>query len=190
MDLFLQVWGGLFYLLAKVFLAHAEGEESSKWRIPGWFVYLYGIPPWVLILAEEHNWIAMTIEVGAAPAMILGIIFAKKGREDIPPLLDNLTKVFVYGLIIAGFGYSIYEFGGINSFSQILECGITAGSLVGTYLLSKKDGQGWLWFVLMNVSMGTLMGMQEKWILVLLQVVSLYFAISGYRRSRRRNGKR
>jgi len=186
LDIFLQVWGGAFYLLAKIFLSLAEGEENSKWRVRGWIIYLFGVPPWVIVLAHNRNWIATAIEAGGVPAMILGIIITTRQLVHAPPMLDRITRVFVWGLMFIGVIYSVYDFGGITALSQILECGVTAGFLIGTYLLAKKDRRGWLCFMLMNTSMGTLMAMQEKWIFSILQAVSLHFVISGWRKSRRK----
>jgi hypothetical protein len=189
MEILLQLWGGLFYLFAKIFLAHAEGEKNSKWRKYDWIIYLLGIPPWVIVLALNHNWIAMAIEAGGAPAIILGIIVAVRQLEHAPYLLEKGTQIFTWVLIIFGTIYSIYDFGGINTFSQILELGVTVGFLLGTYLLAKKDGQGWFCFIIMNASMGTLMAIQEKWIFTLLQVVSICFVIYGFIKSKRQNKK-
>jgi hypothetical protein len=185
MEIVLQMWGGVFYLLAKVFLAHAEGKENSKWRVLGWVIYLLGIPPWAIVLAQNHNWIAMAVEIGGAPAIILGITIAIKKLKKIPNLIDQSIKLFVWMLIIIGFLYSIYDFKGINNFSQILELGVTVGFLMGTYLLAKKERTGWLYFLLMNTSMGLLMAIQGKWIFAILQVVSIFFVIYGFTKSRK-----
>ena len=75
MDIFLQIWGGGCYLLNKILLSRAEGkDESTKLRIWGWFVYLVGLPAWVIILVLKNDWIAATIEAGGAPAMLLGLM--------------------------------------------------------------------------------------------------------------------
>ncbi len=179
----MQVWGGVFYLLAKVFLAYAEGKKNSLWRVRGWLVYLLGVPPWVIILWQKHNWIAMGVEAGGAPAMLLALYSAVKQLEQNPSRAESFVKIFVRVLVIVGVAYSMYDFGGITSLSQILELGVTAGYLIGTYLLAKKDRRGWLCFILMNLSMGILMVRQEKWILVLLQTASIFFAVSGFRRA-------
>lgn len=183
MDIFLQIWGGVFYLLAKVFLSYSEGEKDSKWRIYGWLVYLVGIPAWIIVLAQNHNWIAMMIEVGGAPAMILGIIVAIQ-KPNYFSKIDIAIKTSVWVLLIIGISYSIYESHGIILLSQILECGVTIGYLVGTYLLAKRNGNGWLFFALMNLSMGTLMTIQNKWIFVILQIISLYYVFKGFKKSK------
>ena len=41
MDIFLQVWGGVCYLLNKILLSRAEGAENDgNWRVDGWLLYL------------------------------------------------------------------------------------------------------------------------------------------------------
>lgn len=184
MDIFLQMWGGIFYLLAKVFLSYSEGKENYKWRICGWLAYLAGIPAWIVVLAQNHNWIAMTIELGGAPAMIFGIITTIQ-KPNYFPKIDIVVKIFVWVLVIIGIVYSVYESHGIILLSQTLECGVTIGYLGGTYLLAKRNRDGWLFFALMNVSMGTLMTIQNKWIFVVLQIVSLYYVFRGFKKSKK-----
>jgi hypothetical protein len=184
LDILLQLWGGIFYLLAKVFLSRAEEKNSNQNRVIGWFVYLLGVPAWVVVLYKSHNWIAMAIEVGGVPAMILGIVVSIKKLEHAPELPDKCTKVFVWVLMTSGVFYSILDFGGITSLSQVLECGVTVGFLTGTYLLAKKDPRGWLYFLLMNGSMLILMARQEKWIFVLLQAASIFFAVRGFKKAK------
>ncbi|MFA6392792.1 MAG: multidrug transporter [Candidatus Paceibacterota bacterium] len=183
MNIVLQLWGGIFYLLAKIFLSNAEGKENSKWRRIGWLAYLIGIPAWIIVLEQNHNWIAMTIELGGAPSMILGIIVTTQ-KHNYSPRIDTVVKIFVWMLIIIGIVYSIYESHGTILLTQILECGVTIGYLAGTYLLAKRNGKGWLFFAVMNVSMGILMTIQNKWIFVALQIISLYFVFKGFKKSK------
>ncbi len=183
-DIILQSWGGLFYLLAKIFLSYAEDKKGLRWRIYGWSAYLIGIPAWIIVLSQNHNWIAMTIELGGAPAMVFGIIAANK-RPNYLSQIDMVVKMFVWILVIIGVSYSIYESHGIFLLSQTLECGVTIGYLGGTYLLAKRNGNGWLFFALMNLSMGTLMIIQNKWIFVILQIISLYFVFQGFKKSKK-----
>ena len=185
MDIFLQTWGGIFYLLAKIFLSIAEGKENSKCRIAGWVIYLLGVPPWVIILALNRNWIAMAIEAGAVPALILGVVIVIKQLKQAPAIPDKSIRIFTWLLIAFAILYSMYDYGGINRFSQILEFGVTVGFLLGSYLLSKKDRRGWLCYLLMNLSMGTLMFINGKFIFAFLQLISIIFVMSGFIRSRK-----
>ena len=189
MDIFLQFWGGTCYLLAKIFLAHAEGvNKNEKWRMYGWVVYLVGVPAWVIILVLKRNWIAAAIEAGGSPALILGIVVATRGLEQSPWWLKKSAEAFACGFLIVGVVYSMCDFGGITTISQVLEMGVMAGFLLGSYLLAKRNPIGWLWFMLMNGSMATLMAIQTKPILVVQQVVSLCFVIYGYLRARKNKG--
>lgn len=185
MEIFLQVWGGLFYLLAKIVLARATEKNQNKVRAFGWIFYLLGIPAWVILLSTRHNWIAVAVEAGGAPTMILGILSNTKNLEQIPKIVNVLVKVLVGLLIVIGVVYSVYDFGGITSISQVLEIGVTIGYLVGTYLLANKDRRGWLYLILMNTNMGILTGMQGRWIFCVLQTISLYFVISGFRKAKK-----
>lgn len=184
MDLFLQIWGGAGYLLAKIFLSHAEGlKEDRTARIAGWLAYLAGLPAWVLLLSFKNDWIAAANEAGGAPALVLGLVLSIRNLGKAPPFADWAVRIFTWVMIVIGIAYSLYRFGGITAFSQILEMGVTLGFLLGSYLLAKKKSSGWLFFILMLCSMGLLMLIQEKYILVIQQGVSLLFAVRGFIRS-------
>lgn len=181
----LQWLGGGFYLLNKIFLSFSErarnrGDEAiaRKWRIASWVVYLAGLPPWVIIFVSWRNWIAASVEASGVPAMLLGLIIALRGTTKNPPRwLDHLALV----CIPLGFGYSLYDFGGITTINQWLEIGLVLGFLVGTYLLAKERASGYLWYVLMHVTCGWLMWIQGYPWLFLQQLVSLVFIVDAYR---------
>ena len=183
MDLVLQAWGGGLYLLNKVFFALAEGRPDAvkrKLRILGWIVYLLGVPAWVIILVSKHDWIAAAIEAGGVPAMLFGLLNACQNTDSPNKTLDFVTSLITYAALIFGLGYSVYDFGGITSGSQILEIGVMIGFLLGSYLLAKKNSYGWLFFMLMNGSMAALMFLQHKPLLSIQQLVSLCFVIYGF----------
>jgi hypothetical protein len=183
-DLFLQIWGGIGYLLAKILLAFAEGMDNGrKLRIIGWFSYLIGIPAWIILLAGKNNWVVASIDLGSVPSMILGIVTAWKQDIQVNKAFDMFVKIFTFFMIILGTVYSIYYFHGITEFSQILEILITFGFLLGTYLLAKKNPVGWLLFALMCTCMGILMLIQDKTLLVFQQGISLVVVIAGYIRA-------
>jgi len=183
MDLILQIWGGLFYLTNKISFAFAEGKTGNKKRqlkIIGWVVYILGVPAWVIILVLKHNWIAASIEFGGLPSMVLGLFTVYKS-DDMPNRhLDIIAFFVTYAFIILGTSYSIYENHGITLISQILEIGVMIGFLLGSYLLAKNKTYGWVFFMLMNGSMGTLMIIQDKPILAFQQAVSFCFVVYGF----------
>jgi hypothetical protein len=187
-DLFLQIWGGIGYLLAKILLAAAEGMNSGrKWRIIGWISYLIGIPAWVILLASKNNWVVAAIDLGSIPAMILGLVTAWKEDGQVNEIFDIVVKIFTLLMIILGISYSIYYFHGITTFSQILEIFVTFGFLLGSYLLAKNNPIGWLLFALMCICMGILMLLQDKILLVFQQGISLIVVIVGYIKAVQKN---
>ncbi|MDR1934746.1 MAG: multidrug transporter [Candidatus Accumulibacter sp.] len=198
MDIFLQIWGGAGYLLAKIALSHAEGlQDDRKWRLVGWASYLIGLPAWVILLAEKNNWIAVAIEAGGAPALVLGLVTAwtappgpnallQKSVARTHAYFDRCVKIVTWLAITAGISYSIYYFNGITAISQVLEIGVTFGFLLGSYLLAKKNPAGWLLFAVMVISMGILMLIQDKIILFFQQLVSLAFILNGFIRAMRK----
>lgn len=84
-------------------------------------------------------------------------------------------------------GYSFYDFGGITTLTQLLEIGGSAGFLVGTYLLSKDRQSGYGWFMLMNVTTGWLLYIENYPWFVPQQVLSVIFIIDAYRVRRSRS---
>ena len=184
MNIFLQLWGGIFYLLNKVFLSVAEGSKNKKTKkklkIYGWIVYIMGVPAWIIIMSLKQDWIIASIEVGAIPSMILGFLYASKGDDYSLKWLEKLSKICVYSFVAIGIVYSIYHFNGITTLSQVLEIGVIIGFLIGTDLLAKKKSSGWLWFILMNTSMIILMFIQDKPYLAVQQILSIGFVINGF----------
>ena len=138
-DLFLQIWDGIGYLLAKILLAIAEGKEyGRKLRTVGWFSYLAGIPAWVIILTSKNDWVAAANDIGSIPSMILGITTVWKQNSQVNKTYEKFVKFFAIFMIRTGIIYSIYHFHGIGTFTQVLEIFVIIGFLGGSYLLAKK----------------------------------------------------
>jgi len=183
MDIFLQAWGGGFYLLNKILFALAEGKKQKTkrlFKIAGWLVYLAGVPAWVIILISKHDWIAASIEAGGVPSMLFGLYTVYQNSDSPNRTFDIVASIFTYGFILIGIGYSVYDYGGVTSLSQVLEIGVMIGFLLGSYLLAKSNATGWLLFMLMNGSMGFLMLIQQKPLLSVQQLISLCFVVYGF----------
>lgn len=97
--------------------------------------------------------------------MLFGLYNLYKGIDIPDRNLDRLTYLMTYAALILGVGYSLWERQGLNSLSQLLEMMAMTGFLLGSYFLAKQDIRGWLFFMLMNLSMATLMYSQDKIIL-------------------------
>lgn len=187
MDLILQLWGGGFYLANKIALALAESRDRALQRrlqVFGWAIYLLGVPAWVIILSLKHNWIAAAIETGGIPSMLLGLLSVAR-RHRPHPFFGSAAAWSTYICIIIGSLYSLYDYRGLTALSQLLEIGVMIGFLLGSYLLARDRTCGWLFFLLMNGSMGSLMLLQHKPILALQQAVSFCFVVYGFYRARR-----
>ncbi|MDR0381240.1 MAG: hypothetical protein LBH86_04530 [Oscillospiraceae bacterium] len=181
METFLQYWGGVGYFLAKVLLVRAEFVEKDRsLRLIGWFVYLLGLPAWVILLAGRQNWIAAAIETAGVPAIILGITMTWKQNNNPNRIVDWSIRIFTFSMIILGVLYSVHLFNGIRTISQILEIIIIFGYLVSNYLLAKRNPFAWLMFMVGLVSMSILMYIQDKPVLSIQQLVSLIPAIIGF----------
>lgn len=179
MELILQIWAGIFYLLSKIFLAISESRYQKYWRVFGWLFYLVGLPAWVIIFVIKHNWIAAALETGGAPAMIFGLIIALRGLEKTSKILEIIAKYSVYTFVFLGVSYSLYDYSGLTSITQVLEILIVVGYLSGTYLIARRRWFGWLWFILMNLSCAMLMNVHGKYFLAIQQCISLLFVIYG-----------
>lgn len=184
----MQILGGLFYLLNKVFFSMKErssGEEERLWSIRSWVVYILGLVPWLIILSHENDWMVAFVEAGGLPSMVLGLILAvKHNRMDkgTEVLLDWFARICA----ICGIGYSVYHFGLMTNLTQWYELGGVIGFLVGTYRLAKNHLDGYLWFMLMNGSVGLLMYEQGYKLLGIQQALSLGFVIDAYQRKARK----
>jgi hypothetical protein len=183
MDFVLQVWGGGLYLLNKILFALAEGKSEQvkrQLRIVGWTVYILGVPAWVMILVGKHDWIAASIEAGGVPAMLFGLFHVYQNADSPNKAFNFVAALFTYASLFFGISYSLYDYGGLSSGSQLLEIGVMVGFLVGSYLLARQNSYGWLFFMLMNGSMASLMLLQHKPWLSIQQLASLCFVIYGF----------
>ena len=174
-NIFLQITGGLFYFSNKLFFAAAERTKNKykkqQWRTAAWIVYLLGVSPWVIIFISEHNWIAAAIESSGVPAMLMGLVnvWRKENNSSLSRWLDILSKI----MIITGLGISLFDFGGITALNQIIELGIAAGFLFGTYFLAKSSSFGYIWLLVGNISAALLMMRQGYYILMYQQLISM-----------------
>lgn len=178
----LQVWGGLFYLLNKLFFSIAERSNHIKFqqksRVYAWAAYMTGLPAWVFVFISEHNWIAAAIESSGVPAMIMGLYYAlKESREQsYNAWLDYISRF----MIILGLGLSIYDFGGLTTFNQLLELGIALGFIFGTYFLAKFKARGYFWFMFGNIAAAALMMRQGYYVLMTQQLLSFGIVLDAY----------
>lgn len=184
MSIVLQVWGGLFYLLNKIFMSATErttGEVSRKWRVRSWAIYLLGLPPWLVIFAQERAWIVFCVETAGALSMVLGLVIARSGRA--PSWLNHVALIGA----LAGLACSVYDFAGLTTLNQGIELVSMSGFIVGTYLLANKRPTGYLWYLLMNITMGWLLARQGYWWLVGQQALSVGFIADAWLVWRRKN---
>ena len=152
----------------------------------GWVIYILGVPAWVIILIGHNNWIAASIEVGGIPAMLLGLYNTYYNNQKQNKLFNKTVTLCTYSSLVFGFLYSVNHHQGITSISQVLEIGVMLGFLLGSYTMAKNNPVGWLFFMLMNLSMAALMLLQDKPILMTQQLASLCFVAYGFIKSRKR----
>jgi len=177
----LQWWGGIGYLLSKIFIVRSEFLENGRnSRLIGWFAYLVGMPAWVILLLSKQSWIASAVEIAGIPSVILGIVLTWKQNNSPNKYIDGSIRVFIALVILLGVVTSIYTFGGIKTLSQVLEILIIFGILISNYLLARKNPFGWLTFTLGLTSTSILMYIQNKPILFIQQLVSLIPVIIGF----------
>ncbi len=188
MELFLQIWGAGFYLSNKILFTVAETQTThrKKWlKMAAWIIYTLGVPAWVIILIGEHNWIAASIEAGGIPAMLLGLYNTYHDNKKHHKLSNVIVYLTTYSAIAFGVTYSLIINSGIHNFSQILEMSVMIGFLLGSYYMAKHSLKGWLFFMLMNISMAILMIIQEKPVLFIQQFISFSIVAYGYYQARK-----
>ena len=182
MEIFLQCWGGICYLSSKIFIVRSEFLLNGRnCRLIGWVVYIIGLPAWVILFISKQNWIAAAVEIAGIPSIILGIVITWKQNNNPNKYIDWSIRIFTGITILLGIIFSIYTFGGIKAFSQILEIIIIFGILVSNYLLARRSPYAWLTFTSGHISTGTLMYIQNKPMLFIQQMLSLIPAIIGFR---------
>ncbi len=96
------------------------------------------MPAWAIILIGKHDWIAASIEAGGLPAMMFGLYNVCRGDKLINRSLDRLTAVFTYAALVFGVCFSLYDYGGFTTISQVLEMGVMVGFLLGSYYLPRR----------------------------------------------------
>ncbi|OUR89466.1 hypothetical protein A9Q81_21700 [Gammaproteobacteria bacterium 42_54_T18] len=188
MDLILQVWGGSFYLINKILLALSEGKYGNtqkNLKVTGWSIYILGVPAWVIILVGHNDWIAASIEVGGIPAMLLGLYNTYHDNQRPHKAFNCFVTLCTYSSLVLGFLYSLNIHGGITSITQVLEVSAMLGFLMGSYYMAKGNSYGWLFYMLMNLSMASLMFLQDKPILMTQQILSLCFVLYGFNKSQK-----
>jgi len=181
MEIFLQWWGGIGYLLCKILIVRSEFLVNDRnCRLIGWIAYLLALPAWVILLVSRQNWIASAVETAGIPSIVLGIVITWKQNNNPNKYIDWSIRIFTGIMILLGIVSSIYTFGGIKTFSQILEIIIIFGYLVSNYLLARRSPYAWLMFMAGLISMSILMYIQNKPILCIQQLVSLIPVIIGF----------
>lgn len=183
----IQWVAAIFYLLNKICLSVAERKKfagrihiEDRWRKWAWITYLIGLPAWVIILGHEEDFIAAGIELSGAPSMVMGLLIARDGINRKQPQWIRVTEVIV---MLIGLLVSLYSYGGITTFTQVLELGLSFGFLIGTYQLARKRPSGYVWYVLMHLCCASLMWMQDYPWLFAQQILSLAFIFDAYRMS-------
>ena len=186
MDIYFQIWGALFYLTNKILFVisqHKRALLEKKLKMAAWVIYILGVPAWVIILIGHQNWIAASIEIGGVPAMILGLYNTYHDNRKANKAFTWLVAFCTYLALAFGCVMSFMQHGGLVSITQMLEIGVMIGFLLGSYNMAKNNPAGWLFFMLMNISMATLMFVQHKPILMAQQLLSLCFVLYGYKQT-------
>ena len=169
----LQIWGGAFYLLQKIFLSRAarSGEKTKdRWLHWSKIVYVIGIPAWLVIFSGKRDWMMVGIESSGILALILSAITKRypAGRKQKWP------HCVLGAIILVGFLYSCFDYGS------------NAGLLFGTYLIYRQKPAGYCWYMLMHLTTGALMAIQHLPWLALQQAASMAFVVDAYRVERRK----
>lgn len=180
----LQIIGGVLYTVAKLGFSLSErakrvgnSKKDRNCRILAWVLTICGLPPFLWLFVLQRNWIALGVEVSGVPSMIIGILIAWRGLEWKKP---KWLAWLAYACMVGGFWYSLYDFKGVTDVRQVVETSMVVAYLVGTWLVAHQNRKGYLWYVLMHVSMALLCRLQGWWWLVAQQLLSIVFVIDAY----------
>ena len=198
LSLALQFWGGVFYLLNKIFFALKENRSKYDkagerfWRVRAWTVYIIGAPAWLIILYQEDKFMTLLVETGGLPSMALGLLIATRHNSKSPMSQEWKTWTkrldwLAWTSAVLGVLVSFYVIGMMTDYTQWLELGIVLGFLVGTYRLTHDHLDGYLWFLLMNGSAGALVFVEGYPILGVQQILSLGFVLYAFVKKSRRS---
>jgi hypothetical protein len=185
--LLLQLWGGIFFLLNKIFFTSAEYKVADRQRLArlrGWIFYFIGIWSWMILFGIKGNYIMLGVEAGSIPMMIVGIHKQSKAKSflflnKIALFFSPIQNYILTICIAVGIFYSFYSFeangDNVKRTIQILELVCTLTFLIGTRLMNTEKYIKWglLCFMLMNVSAGSFLFLQENEILGTQQAISL-----------------
>ncbi len=171
------------HLLHREFVPQREYSQFAVYKIASWGVYLFGLWFWLIVFVVDYSSIALAVELGGMPAMLLGLVNAVNGKDKEPRWLFITATLAV----VAGLSYSFHHYGGINTWSQAAEIGLSLGFLVGTLLLSRENPHGYALFIIMNICCAWLMYLKGRNVLFVQQIISLAFMIDAYRINLRRH---
>lgn len=185
----LATWGGWFYFFNKLAFVLGEGIHRSegRWAEPylplfeqaAWFLYLVGLPAWVVLLWYREDFIVSFIEMAGAPSMLYGL-FVSLGWMQKNTTRERLMNIICVVGTFLGIGVSFRLLGIMTRDDQWLEVALSVGFLTGLYLRSHGSARGYLFFAFMNLSNTALMYRQGHEYLALQQFVSLIFMIVAY----------
>ena len=183
----LQIVGGVFYLLNKVFQSIAERQDiltkQKLWKLWSWYMILAGLPAWIIIFVLKDNWIILGLELCGGIGVIFGIVtMTTFYSQTQPQWLDRISTV----IMTSGVCISINTFGGLNTWNQFFELIASIGFLVGIWLLTKDNRLGYLCFIIMNISAGALVYNQKLYFLTVLQLISMVFSLDAYTQAKKK----
>ena len=187
MIVFLQLTGGVLYTISKLCFSLAERAKKRdnavrerSCRALAWILCIVGLPPFLVLFAIRHNWIAAGVEVSGVPAMLIGLLIALKGVNwRMPRWLEWFARLCIVG----GFTWSLLDFHGITDARQLIETTMVAAFLIGTYQVAHKKRVGYRCYVVMHAAMATLCAVQSWWWLTAQQILSIVFVVDAYRAS-------
>lgn len=188
MNMSLQIWAAISYLSHRILFSFAESKPAAtkrKMKIVGWVIFILGVPAWVIILASKNDWIAASVEAGGLPSMFLGLYNTIYHNKPSHKIWSRLVGIFTVCALFFGVFFSLRHHGSLHSLSQFLEIGVVVGFLIGSYFMAKDHINGWLFFMLMNISAASLMLLHGNFILMVQQLISLGFVMYGFWQARK-----
>jgi len=165
------------FLIREVMEARGNMDAARRWKMAAWTFSLLGLPFVSWIFFHERDWIFGWLELGTGPSMVFGLAFSWRNKgEKVPKRIDRIVWITFAG----GVAFSAYDFGTLMSINQGLEIFSVVVFFLGTRLLAKDDRNGYLWYLCMFFSAGSILLRQGHDFFAYQQVASALCIGSAY----------
>lgn len=177
MEALLLITGGSLYLSSKTFLFSGELSKdemkSKESRLLSWIFCLTASMPIFFWFLNHGNYIASLIILASGFVAAIHILMTAMNWKE----SAKKTTIATCIIVATSLPFSLHEFQGITTQTQMIEIAMAVGFLFGTYLLGIRDVRGHLGIAVMDVSSGALFFIQGYNLMAFQQAISVCLVI-------------